>query len=132
MELVGGDTLYVMETGLQSSNPSPKLWQIILPTGSATRVSEKEYVPNFFELSQNYPNPFNPATKIRYSVPTASVIKLEVFDILGRKVATLVNGHDRAGEHTVEFDGSKLGSGVYVYRLTSSGFAVSKKMVLMR
>jgi hypothetical protein len=108
------------------------LWQIILPTGSATSVSEKENVPVFFELSQNYPNPFNPATKIRYSVPTASNVKLEVFDILGRKVATLVNGQERAGEYAIEFDGSKLGSGVYVYRLTSSGFAVSKKMVLLK
>ncbi len=131
IEMVG-DTLYVVETGLQGGNSSPKFWQVILPMGGATSVKEKESLPQFFALEQNYPNPFNPATKIRYSVPTTSDVKLEVFDILGRKVATLVNGQERAGEYAIEFDGSKLDSGVYVYRLTSSGFAVSKKMVLMK
>ena len=89
-------------------------------------------LPVEFTLEQNYPNPFNPSTKIVYSVPQQSKISLEVFDVLGRKVASLVNGVQTAGSHTVEFDASHLSSGVYFYRLSTQDLTLSKKMILMK
>jgi flagellar hook capping protein FlgD len=89
-------------------------------------------------LRQNYPNPFNPETTIRYALPKADRVNLRVFDIAGRLVASLEDGPENAGDHTVAWDGrtragASAGSGVYYYRLTtSSGFSESRQMVLMR
>jgi hypothetical protein len=89
-------------------------------------------LPKQFELKSNYPNPFNPTTKIAYSLPTATKVRLEVIDVLGRIVATLVNEAKQAGEYSTEFDGSKLGSGVYMYRLTTPEVSITKKMMLVK
>jgi len=99
-----------------------------------------ETIPAKFELSQNYPNPFNPVTKIQYSIPAviASEAKqsvnatLKVYDIIGREVAVLVNESKEAGIYEVEFDASKLSSGLYFYSLTASGKTITKKMMLLR
>ncbi len=85
-----------------------------------------------FELSQNYPNPFNPVTNIKYSIANNSNVKLVVFDMLGREVATLVNGAQNAGSYEVAFDASNLSSGIYVYTLTSGNFTSSKKLTLLK
>jgi hypothetical protein len=85
-----------------------------------------------FSLSQNYPNPFNPVTKIEYSIPEESNISLTVFNILGQKVAELVNGNVKAGNHSVTFNASKFGSGVYYYRLESGNNVQIKKMILLK
>ncbi len=95
-------------------------------------VGRTDFVPGSFSLEQNYPNPFNPATFIVYSVPAQSKVKLDVFNILGQKVATLVNETKTAGQYSVNFDGSSLSSGVYVYRLSTETQTVAKKMVLMK
>ncbi|MCX6639619.1 MAG: T9SS type A sorting domain-containing protein [bacterium] len=76
--------------------------------------------------------PFNPATTIRYDLPVASLVRLTVFDISGRKVAQLVNGMREAGRHEVTFDGSGLASGVYLYKLEAGDFTAIQKMVLMK
>lgn len=89
-------------------------------------------LPEAFTLEQNYPNPFNPATKISYSVPQQAKVLLEVFDLLGRKVATLVNENRPAGMHTVEFDGSKFVTGLYIYRLSTPNQVFAKKMLLIK
>ena len=89
-------------------------------------------VPEQFVLEQNYPNPFNPATKITFSLPRESKVTLEVFDLLGRRVATLVNETVAAGYHTVEFRGESLGTGVYVYRLSGADVQLTKKMLLIK
>jgi hypothetical protein len=89
-------------------------------------------VPNSFSLSQNYPNPFNPVTNIRFSIPNSGSVKLVVFDILGREVITLLNEVKPAGNYLVDFDASKLSSGVYFYRLTSGSFTETKKMLLVK
>ena len=98
-------------------------------------VSVQKYtnvIPNDFSLDQNYPNPFNPATKITYSIPKDSKVRLEVFDVLGRKVAELVNAHQSAGVYKVDFDGSQLSSGIYIYRLSTSDMLLTKKMMLLK
>ena len=94
-------------------------------------------VPKVFSLAQNYPNPFNPTTQINFSLATDSKVTLKVFDILGQEVATLLNGNLLAGPHFVNFDASKLTSGVYLYRMDATGadgsnFTAIKKMLLTK
>ncbi|MCS6988234.1 MAG: T9SS type A sorting domain-containing protein [Chloroherpetonaceae bacterium] len=91
-----------------------------------------ESKPNVYRLAQNYPNPFNPTTVIAYQLPVASDVKLEVFDVLGRKVATLVDAKQAAGEYSVSFNAEGLASGVYFYRLQAKDFVQTKKMMLVR
>jgi len=92
----------------------------------------KNQLPNSFELSQNYPNPFNPSTKIQFSVPEQSHVTLNVFNILGQKVATLVNGIKTSGNYEVSFDAAKLSTGVYIYRLEAGNNTITKKMTLLK
>ena len=104
-------------------------WAVTDPT----KVGMQQKVgPADFHLSQNYPNPFNPATKVAYAVPHQSNVKLEVFDILGRKIATLVDQTMQAGEYTTEFSATSLVSGIYVYRLFTSESTISKKMLFVK
>jgi hypothetical protein len=83
-------------------------------------------------LAQNYPNPFNPSTTIRYQLPQDGMVTLKVYDILGSEVATLVNEQKAAGRFEVNFDASRLASGVYIYKITSGGYVSSKKMLLVK
>jgi hypothetical protein len=87
-----------------------------------------------FSLGQNYPNPFNASTVIRYQVPGTRValVRLAVYDLLGREVKTLVNETKIPGAYTVQFDASSLSSGAYVYRLQSGGAVQTKKLLLLR
>lgn len=94
-------------------------------------------IPVDFVLEQNYPNPFNPATTIRYSLGKRSIVTLEIFDVLGRKVTTLVQAEQLTGTHTVIWDGTmasgtQAASGVYLYRLQAGDLRASKKLLLMR
>ena len=89
-------------------------------------------IPRQLTLSQNYPNPFNPTTTIRFSNPQHSNVLLVVFDILGREVATLVNGELDAGYHQVELDASRLSSGIYFYRIQAGSFTATKRLVLLK
>jgi flagellar hook assembly protein FlgD len=89
-------------------------------------------------LGQNYPNPFNPLTRITYGLPERSTVKLEIFNMLGQNVATLVNGDKEAGYHSVEWN-APIGSGLYFYRMTavcssepSKTFTQVKKMLLVK
>jgi hypothetical protein len=85
-----------------------------------------------FALNQNYPNPFNPSTVISYSLPSASEVTLEIFNIHGQKVATIEKGFKSAGAHAVSFNASNLASGVYLYRLTAGGMTRMNKMMLIK
>ena len=80
----------------------------------------------------NYPNPFNPATTIVFNLPFASDAKLEVYNILGQRVATLVDEYLNSGEYSFEWDGSNVASGLYLYRLTTNEFSTTQQMVLMK
>lgn len=94
---------------------------------------ENKSGPVDYVLLQNYPNPFNPATTIKYQLPLASYVQISVYNILGEKVATLVNSRQQAGRHTVSFLSSKMSSGLYFYRLNINGRIVdTKKMVLLK
>ena len=104
----------------------------------ATGVAEKSTVtPSKFELYQNYPNPFNPTTTIKYTIPNVETrhalsLQLIIYDALGREVATLVNETQSPGNYSVQFDASKLSSGIYFYTLRAGEFSATKKMILMR
>lgn len=89
-------------------------------------------VPDGYLLRQNYPNPFNPSTSIEFGIPGSLPVRLAVFDDKGSEVAVLVDAVLPPGRYSVRFDGSKLGSGVYFYRMTSRGFAETGKMVLLK
>jgi photosystem II stability/assembly factor-like uncharacterized protein len=94
--------------------------------------NEHGVIPTGFALEQNYPNPFNPTTKITYSVPKTSVVELKVYDLLGRTVATLVNGEQAVGTYTVNFNAQGLSSGVYVYTMKAGDFKATKSLVLVK
>jgi len=93
------------------------------------RTSE---VPREFELKQNYPNPFNPETVIEFSIPIASKVKLAVYNSLGQLVREILDDNLEPGLYKVKFNASDLPSGVYLYRLTAGGYAISRKMVLVK
>jgi hypothetical protein len=93
---------------------------------------DKLAVPKSFALHQNYPNPFNPVTMINYQLPVINDVELSVYNLLGQKVATLVNERQQAGYHNVEWDASGFASGVYYYRLEAGEFQDVKKMILLR
>jgi hypothetical protein len=88
--------------------------------------------PDQFKLNQNYPNPFNPTTKIEYSVAQQSNVRIDVYNILGQRVQTLVNREQLAGTYNVQFDGKALASGVYLVRMMANGNVFTKKMMLMK
>jgi hypothetical protein len=88
--------------------------------------------PADYSLTQNYPNPFNPSTMIKFSLGKTGFTTLKLYDVLGKEVATLVNGELEAGQHEVTFDASSLPSGTYFYTLTSGSFAETRKMMFLK
>jgi hypothetical protein len=105
----------------------------VVSGGAGEVIADKTpVVPSAFSLAQNYPNPFNPTTTISYKLDEPSYVRLEVFDVRGARVATLVDREMIAGEHSVEFNAQGLSSGVYFCRLTAGDQIAMKKMVLLR
>ena len=103
-------------------------WGILTNVDGSDAVS----LPTAFSLHQNYPNPFNPTTTISFALPQSGFVTLKVFNILGQEVATLINSHMTAGTHERVFDAGTLSSGFYLYTLSSTKFAASRKMLLLR
>jgi hypothetical protein len=101
------------------------------PTSSSTEA-EPDELPDRVSLHANYPNPFNPFTMIGYALPEAMEVRLEVFDALGRRVATLVDGFRQTGRHESAFDATDLPSGLYVYRLTAGEVVEARTMVVLK
>ncbi|MTI89490.1 MAG: T9SS type A sorting domain-containing protein [Balneolaceae bacterium] len=101
--------------------------------GEVVSNEEETDLPSGVTLKQNYPNPFNPSTVIRFELPEATKVHLQVFDVVGRQVATVANGRFSAGVHHAFFDASELASGIYIYQLTTAaGLQLSKKMLLLK
>lgn len=95
-------------------------------------VEVTNLAPTDFALHQNYPNPFNPVTVIKYSLPQESVVAIKVYDMLGEEIITLVNKKQEAGTYNIDFNGSNLVSGIYIYQMKAGSFVKTKKMLLMK
>ncbi len=117
---VTADGIYIDNIKLAGYNVTP------------TSIINNNEIPSDFSLSQNYPNPFNPVTVIHYSLNENRLTTLKIFNVLGREVATLVNGKQNAGSYSVNFNASNLSSGVYFYKLESGEFAETKRMILLK
>jgi hypothetical protein len=101
-------------------------------TVTDVRPPGQENIPGRFALEQNFPNPFNPTTVVSFQLPVVSEVKLVVYDILGREVATLVNDKKQPGNYSVQLDGTHLASGVYFYRLQAGHFVQTRKLLLLK
>jgi hypothetical protein len=109
-------------------------------TNIVTDVEDDEYgdvLPYRFELSQNYPNPFNPVTTIEYNLPRRSHVTIEIYNILGQKVRTLIDREESAGSYAITWDGrtnigQQAATGVYLYRLQAGDHIETKKMLLLK
>ncbi len=122
-----------------SGEPDQQGWAAaaIPLNASATGIGEIHNMPDKFSLKQNYPNPFNPVTEIKYNLPRAEYVLLNIYDLLGRKIRTLGSGHLPSGYHSVTWNGTNdagipVSSGVYIYRMQAGRFTQSRKMVLVR
>jgi len=136
------------ESGPYDSNSGPPDYN---PEGKGDKVSDwvayrpwsegpvvgvesppKPSLPDHFSLSQNYPNPFNPLTQIKYALPKDCWVRLEIYNILGQRVATLVDGEQKAGYKAVRWDASRIASGIYIYRIQAEDFTQSRRMILLK
>ena len=138
LPVVKGKDKGFISLGIKGLNPKKgtfaSLGHLFDFTSSGSIPKEQEtstIIPTQYEL-QNYPNPFNPTTKISFSLPQKSQIKLKVFDVLGREIRVLADGIYEAGKHEVEFNASNLSSGVYFYNLSNGKSSITKKMLLIK
>ncbi len=116
-----------------SGSVSGNLFFEDLQTNVTTGVEQfGDAVPVSYGLDQNYPNPFNPSTTIRFAIPEQTGVRLEIFNILGEKITTLVNRELQAGYHEVNFNASALSSGIYFYRIDAGKFSDIKKMIMLK
>lgn len=113
--------------------------ELVMVNAGAGKLDINTYIgsktvplPKVFKLGQNYTNPFNPETSIDYIVQSISPVKLEVYNILGQKVAILVDEIKPVGSYQVTFDGSKMSSGIYLYQLRTSTQVITNKMILLK
>jgi len=135
-----GDSIYVTNTQTEISLQPGEFHiytTIKLPTPEEGILLDVENggaseIPGDYNLGQNYPNPFNPSTTIRYSITTTDLVRIKVYDILGREVKTLINEQKQAGTYEIQFDASGLASGIYLYRIESGNFIQTKKMILLK
>ncbi len=117
-------------TGWSGSHSLPVIYKW---AGPALAVESSPQLPQEVMLSQNYPNPFNPQTTIKFALSEAARVKIEVFNVLGQPVATILDAHKSAGYHEVTFDAQGLESGIYFYRIeVGQDFTNSKKMLLIK
>ncbi len=120
--------------GSASTSKYVVMWVVYIygTTSPATGVKNETVVPKKFVLHQNYPNPFNPSTTISFSLAKTGYTNLTVYNLLGQKIATLINGNMTSGFHSLSFNASTLNSGIYFYKLTSGNQTAVKKFILMK
>jgi len=109
-----------------SNSPKPE------EDGPVLSVRDLPGVPNVYSLDQNYPNPFNPETMIRFSIPEQGLVTLKVYNLLGEEVTTLINKEMTSGSYEVDFNGTNLSSGIYLYTITANNYVATKKMILLK
>jgi hypothetical protein len=110
-----------------------KSWAILQKSTSTGIPAETETsLPLSYTLKQNHPNPFNPITLIEFSIPVAQKVRLDIFNMLGERVNTVINANLQAGAHAYRFDARNLASGIYYYRITTKNFVQTRKMILLR
>jgi hypothetical protein len=129
-------TVYATD-GMDDTEASNGPRALHIDAGWALGVNDELGIPDVFALHQNYPNPFNPVTSIRFDVPEESRVLLDIYNVTGQKVATLVNGNMQPGFHSIRWNGTnengkQLASGMYFYRISSSKFTEVKKLILMK
>lgn len=135
-----GDWTLTITDGYAGNDGILNSWSLIINLDRTTDIEqENELTLNRYSLSQNYPNPFNPTTKIRYTIPSTPLsfgeglgVRLVIYDLLGKEIATLVNEEKPAGTYEVTFDASGLSSGVYYYQMKTENYLETKKMLLLR
>ena len=135
-----GDWTLTITDGYAGNDGILNSWSLIISLDGATDIEKAdELIVNSYSLSQNYPNPFNPTTKIRFTIPSTPLsfgegmgVRLVIYDLLGKEVATLVKEEKPAGTYEVTFDASGLSSGVYYYKITAGDYSETKKMILIR
>ena len=123
-----------------SIDPYPENYdfELVIAKKDSTQHLVENLTPKNYNLDQNYPNPFNPTTIIRYSVPdnlntsSGTKVTLRIYDILGKEIITLLNAEKQPGTYEIKFDGSKLASGIYFYKLNAGNFSQTKKMILLK
>ncbi len=113
-------------------NVSPSYWLVASHQTGLTNVENKQLVPKQFNLEQNYPNPFNPSTVISFTVAKSEAVNISIFNIIGQKIATLINKEYTPGSYSVQFNAGNLPSGIYFYRLSTNDYVSIKKMILMK
>lgn len=105
---------------------------VMAAANQAVNIDRDPTLPSDYALHQNYPNPFNPSTNINFTIPVAGNVQLNVYNVLGQRVSTLLNGPMSAGSHTVNFSASRLSSGVYLYQLRAGDFVQNRTMLLIK
>jgi hypothetical protein len=123
--------LYVVATAAAG-----KIWKFN-KSPLAVGINENETIPQDYKLIQNYPNPFNPSTVISYSIPQAGFVKLQIYDITGKQIRSLVNTNQQPGKYDISFNGkddygNSLPSGIYFYTLSSEKFSETRKMLMIK
>ncbi|MCU7495679.1 MAG: T9SS type A sorting domain-containing protein [Ignavibacteria bacterium] len=112
---------------------TPEKFSALLRKKLGISAAAKEDLPRKnYALFQNYPNPFNPSTVISYEIPRDMLVQISVYDLLGREVATLLRDYMPAGRHAVHFDGGKLPSGIYIYRMKAGDYTLARRMLLVK
>lgn len=126
--------LGIVIANFSNSTSSRELSLLMGKTGNAIPIRDPEFadLPKEIRVYQNYPNPFNPVTNIDFELPRVAEVKLEVYDLMGRKVQTLADGTFRLGAYSIPFDASGLASGTYLYRLQIDDMSFTKKMLLVK
>jgi hypothetical protein len=122
---IDDDVVYLPHS---STTPLPSALTLLAGSGENLEAS----LPTVYELSQNYPNPFNPSTVIEYALPEDSRVRLEVYNVLGERVATLVHETQSAGYYEARFDATGLASGLYIYRMQAGNFVETRKLMLLK
>lgn len=123
---------YIVSVDANGLTSNPIYTLTMSPANVLTAVKPDGEKPEIYSLSQNYPNPFNPATTINFELPAAGIVRVKVYDILGREVQSLVDGWRNSGKFSVDFDGSQLASGIYILEMRSGSFSERIKMNLVK